>query len=174
MRPKNAPILQKMTECHSTLIFMKRIANDADTMPRIKNERVLSRHKISPSKHFKFVKILVLLKRFIDLFISNVKLSIYLNFNIRMIIRTITKFDIINVICASLKFNKQQTDFCKVYVRLPSLRAILKYHFVQKCIHIKQNNFDNIHYFSLSISNRGIASAGLTSAKKWNILLQGG
>jgi hypothetical protein len=34
MSPKNAPKLQKMTECHSTLIFMKRMAKEADTMPR--------------------------------------------------------------------------------------------------------------------------------------------
>jgi hypothetical protein len=34
MSPKNAPKLQKMTECHSTLIFMKRIANEAETMPK--------------------------------------------------------------------------------------------------------------------------------------------
>jgi hypothetical protein len=31
---KNGTVLQKMTECHSTLIFMKRIAKEADTIPR--------------------------------------------------------------------------------------------------------------------------------------------
>ena len=34
MSPKNAPALQKMTECHSSLIFMKRIANEAHTIPK--------------------------------------------------------------------------------------------------------------------------------------------
>ena len=33
MRPKKAPKLQKMMECHSSLIFMKRMANEAVTMP---------------------------------------------------------------------------------------------------------------------------------------------
>jgi hypothetical protein len=31
--PKKAPALQNMIECHSSLIFMKRMANDAVTMP---------------------------------------------------------------------------------------------------------------------------------------------
>jgi hypothetical protein len=31
--PKNAPVLQKIIECHSSLIFMKRMEKEAVTMP---------------------------------------------------------------------------------------------------------------------------------------------
>ena len=33
MSPKKAPMLQKMTECHSTLTFMKMMQNPAVTIP---------------------------------------------------------------------------------------------------------------------------------------------
>ena len=36
MSPKKAPMLQKMTECHSILIFINRIEKDAVTMPKYK------------------------------------------------------------------------------------------------------------------------------------------
>ena len=35
MSPKKAPALQKMMECHSSLIFMNKIENDAVTMPKM-------------------------------------------------------------------------------------------------------------------------------------------
>jgi hypothetical protein len=35
INPKKAPKLQKMIECHSTLIFMKRMQKPAVTIPKI-------------------------------------------------------------------------------------------------------------------------------------------
>ena len=46
MSPKKAPALQKITECHSSLIFMKIMANEAHTIPTNKSLFFLIHNKL--------------------------------------------------------------------------------------------------------------------------------